>query len=131
MGRIWHICLSRPADCRLRLDVAAVQRRAADVRPVAHAHVVPVLDLSSQLAVRPPPRPGRNEDVPKRRRRFRMAFAAKLRHAPLRAATGAYILSEGLGKMTTDDEEKAKAIHAMGADAYPVLGKIGPKLFLK
>jgi hypothetical protein len=60
-----------------------------------------------------------------------MAFAAKLRHAPLRAATGAYILNEGLGKMTTDDEEKAKAIHAMAADAYPVLGKIEPKLFVK
>ena len=60
-----------------------------------------------------------------------MAFAAKLRRAPLRAATGAYIFNEGLGKVTSDDEEKAKAIHAMAADAYPVLNKIEPKLFLK
>jgi len=60
-----------------------------------------------------------------------MAFAAKLRRAPLRAATGAYILNEGLGKMTANDEEKAKAVHAMASDAYPILGKIDPKLFLK
>ena len=53
-----------------------------------------------------------------------MAFAAKLRRAPLRVATGAYILNEGLGKMRADDEEKAKAVHAMAADAYPLLGKI-------
>src|SRR5690349_16999797 len=58
MGRIWHIRLSRPADCRLCLDVAAVQRWAADVRPVAYAYVVPVLDLRSLLAVRPRPRRG-------------------------------------------------------------------------
>ena len=60
-----------------------------------------------------------------------MSFAAKLRRAPLRASTGAYILNEGLGKLKADDEEKAKAIHAMAADAYPVLNKIDPKLFLK
>jgi uncharacterized membrane protein YphA (DoxX/SURF4 family) len=59
-----------------------------------------------------------------------MAFAAKLRRAPLRIATGAYILNEGVGKLTGDDE-KAKGIHEMASNAYPMLGGIEPRTFLK
>jgi uncharacterized membrane protein YphA (DoxX/SURF4 family) len=59
-----------------------------------------------------------------------MALAAKIRRAPLRIATGAYILNAGLGKLK-GDEETAKGLHGMASGAYPMLGKIDPKLFLK
>jgi uncharacterized membrane protein YphA (DoxX/SURF4 family) len=59
-----------------------------------------------------------------------MSMTAKLRRAPGRIATGAIILQSGLGKLK-GDEATAKAIHGMAAGAYPQLGKIEPKLFLK
>jgi hypothetical protein len=59
-----------------------------------------------------------------------MSLAAKLRRAPLRIATGAFILNAGVGKFSGDDDT-AKALHGMASGAYPVLGKIPPKPFLK
>jgi hypothetical protein len=59
-----------------------------------------------------------------------MSFAAKLRRAPGRLATGALILNSGLGKLK-GDEATAAAIHGMAAGAYPQLAKIEPKMFLK
>jgi hypothetical protein len=59
-----------------------------------------------------------------------MSLAAKLRRAPGRIAAGAFILNSGLTKLR-GDEDTAKAVHGMAAGAYPVLGKLEPKPFLK
>lgn len=59
-----------------------------------------------------------------------MSIAAKLRRAPLRAATGAFILNSGLSKLNVEDEH-AKALHGMAAGAYPVLEKVPAKPFAK
>jgi len=59
-----------------------------------------------------------------------MTLAAKLRRAPGRIVTGAFILNSGLGKLSGDDDT-AKAIHGMASGAYPVLAKVPPKTFLK
>ena len=58
-----------------------------------------------------------------------MSIAAKLRRAPLRLATGAFILNSGLNKFK-GDEPTAQALHGMGAGAYPVLERVKPKQFL-
>ncbi len=47
-----------------------------------------------------------------------MSMAAKLRRAPMRIATGAFILNSGLQKLSADDES-AKGVHGMAAGAYP------------
>jgi hypothetical protein len=60
-----------------------------------------------------------------------MSLAAKLRRAPGRLAAGAYILNAGVGKLTSKNEEQAKALHGMATGTYPFLGKLEPKLFLK
>lgn len=59
-----------------------------------------------------------------------MSLAAKLRRAPLRLTTGAFILNSGVGKWA-GGEEQAKAIHGMAAGAYPALGKMQPPTFLR
>ncbi len=59
-----------------------------------------------------------------------MSLAAKLRRAPVRLATGAYILNSGLGKLKGGPEQAA-GVHGMAAGAYPVLKKVEPTLFLK
>jgi hypothetical protein len=59
-----------------------------------------------------------------------MTLAAKIRRAPMRIATGAFILNSGLGKLGADDET-AKRVHSMAAGAYPMLEKIPPKPFAK
>src|SRR6266496_5169142 len=59
-----------------------------------------------------------------------MTLAARLRRAPVRIATGAFILNTGLTKFR-GDEETAKALHGMASSAFPVLHKIEPKPFLK
>lgn len=58
-----------------------------------------------------------------------MTLAAKMRRAPLRLATGAYILNSGLSKFGMA-EEHAKGVHGMGSGAYPVLQKVPPKPFV-
>jgi uncharacterized membrane protein YphA (DoxX/SURF4 family) len=59
-----------------------------------------------------------------------MSLTAKLRRAPNRLVTGAFILNSGIGKMR-GDEETAKAIHAMASNAYPAFERIDSKLFLR
>ena len=59
-----------------------------------------------------------------------MSMAAKLRRAPARIVTGAFILNSGLQKLQ-GDEETAKAIHGMASGAYPVFGNVEPKTFLR
>lgn len=59
-----------------------------------------------------------------------MALAAKLRRAPVRLATGAYILNSGLGKLTAD-EGTAAYLHAAAANAFPVVKRVGPTVFTK
>jgi hypothetical protein len=59
-----------------------------------------------------------------------MSLASKLRRAPLRITTGAFILNSGLGKLNGDDDT-AKAVHGMATGAYPFLDKVPPKPFLK
>jgi hypothetical protein len=59
-----------------------------------------------------------------------MTLAAKIRRAPLRAATGAFILNAGIGKLSAD-EGTATALHGMAVGAYPLLGKVPPKPFLR
>jgi uncharacterized membrane protein YphA (DoxX/SURF4 family) len=59
-----------------------------------------------------------------------MSLSAKLRRAPARIVTGAFILNSGLGKLKGNDET-AKALHGMAAGAYPALEKVPPNPFLK
>ena len=59
-----------------------------------------------------------------------MSLAAKLRRAPSRAATGAYILNSGLGKLKAD-EATAGGLHGMATGAYPFLSKVSPSVFTK
>lgn len=57
-------------------------------------------------------------------------ISARLRRAPTRIATGAFILNSGLDKLR-GDEETAKNLHHMAGNAYPVLEKMDAKAFLK
>jgi len=59
-----------------------------------------------------------------------MSMTAKMRRAPTRLVTGAYILNAGLGKVR-GNEDTAKAIHGMATNAFPVLDKVEPKIFLR
>lgn len=59
-----------------------------------------------------------------------MSLAAKLRRAPGRAVTGAFILNSGLGKLKAD-EATAGGIHGMATSAYPFLSKVSPTVFTK
>jgi uncharacterized membrane protein YphA (DoxX/SURF4 family) len=59
-----------------------------------------------------------------------MSLSAKLRRAPTRIVTGAFILNSGIGKLKGNDET-AKAIHGMASRAYPALEKVPPNPFLK
>ncbi|HEY2300196.1 MAG TPA: hypothetical protein VGH43_20905 [Jatrophihabitans sp.] len=59
-----------------------------------------------------------------------MTIAAKIRRAPMRVATGAFILNSGLGKLGAEDDV-AKGVHSMATGAYPFVEKIPPKTFTK
>jgi uncharacterized membrane protein YphA (DoxX/SURF4 family) len=59
-----------------------------------------------------------------------MGMAARIRRAPGRLATGAFILNSGLGKLN-GTEDTAKAVHGMAVGAYPALARIEPTTFLK
>lgn len=54
----------------------------------------------------------------------------RLSHIPLRLSTGAYILDSGLKKRDAD-EETAKGLHGMAANAYPFLADMDPQEFVK
>jgi hypothetical protein len=56
-------------------------------------------------------------------------MATKLWHVPVRLATGAVILDQGLGKLGAD-EERAKWLHERATTAFPALfGDMDPKDF--
>jgi uncharacterized membrane protein YphA (DoxX/SURF4 family) len=57
-----------------------------------------------------------------------MSVAAKLRRAPARIVTGAFILDSGISKLN-GDEAKATALHGMACGTYPFLEKVPPKTF--
>ena len=59
-----------------------------------------------------------------------MSLSAKMRRAPLRAVTGAFILSSGVGKLQADEATSAQ-LHGMATGTYPFLGKVNPKVFTK
>jgi regulator of protease activity HflC (stomatin/prohibitin superfamily) len=59
-----------------------------------------------------------------------MSLSAKLRRAPTRIVSGAFILNAGVGKLGGNDET-AQRTHAMASGAYPFLEKVPPKVFLK
>ena len=54
----------------------------------------------------------------------------KLRNAPLRLATGAYILHSGIEKWS-GGEQQAQGVHGMAAGAFPFLKGMQPAVFLK
>ena len=54
----------------------------------------------------------------------------KLRRAPLRLTTGAFILSSGLDKLQ-GDEETAGQLHGFAGGTYPFLKGIEPAKFLR
>ena len=54
----------------------------------------------------------------------------KLRRAPLRLATGAFILSSGLDKWS-GDEQTAAQLHGFAGGTYPFLKGIEPAKFLR
>ena len=54
----------------------------------------------------------------------------KLRRAPLRVTTGAFILSTGLDKWK-GDEQTAAALHGFASGTYPFLKRLDPPKFLK
>jgi hypothetical protein len=57
-----------------------------------------------------------------------MSLSAKLRRAPLRLASGAYILNSGMTKLGAD-EETAKHLQNTASSAYPFLHKVQPMAF--
>jgi uncharacterized membrane protein YphA (DoxX/SURF4 family) len=59
-----------------------------------------------------------------------MGIAAKIRRAPVRAATGAFILNSGVDKLRAGDDH-AKGLHGFASGAYPMVEKIDPKLFTR
>lgn len=59
-----------------------------------------------------------------------MAFMDKVRHLPIRVATGGYILHSGLDKLQAD-EETAKGLHGMASGAFPQLQQLPPERFAK
>lgn len=59
-----------------------------------------------------------------------MTMAGKLRRAPTRIVTGAFILNSGLQKLKGDDDT-AKAVHGMASGAYPAFGTLEPRTFLR
>lgn len=56
-------------------------------------------------------------------------ISARLRRAPVRIATGAFILNSGIGKLR-GDEETAKNVHHMAAGAYPAFENVDSKKFV-
>jgi hypothetical protein len=54
----------------------------------------------------------------------------RARDLPARIATGGYILHSGLEKWH-GDETRAKALHGVASNAFPVLDRIPPERFLR
>lgn len=54
----------------------------------------------------------------------------RVRHLPVRLSTGAFILNEGLGKLSADDET-IKRLHHATAEVYPQVADMDPESFVK
>jgi uncharacterized membrane protein YphA (DoxX/SURF4 family) len=59
-----------------------------------------------------------------------MSISAKLRRAPGRLVTGAYIFNSGVSKFSADDDT-AKALHGMASGTFGFLDKVTPRTFAK
>jgi uncharacterized membrane protein YphA (DoxX/SURF4 family) len=59
-----------------------------------------------------------------------MSLSAKIRRAPVRAVTGAYILNTGIDKIRGSDE-MSKSLHGFASSAFPAFEKIDSKLFTR
>lgn len=59
-----------------------------------------------------------------------MALAAKLRRAPVRLATGAFVLNSGINKLSAD-EGTAAWLQSTAASALPIVKRVPPNLFAK
>jgi hypothetical protein len=59
-----------------------------------------------------------------------MRLTIKPSHLPARIAAGAFILNSGIGKLSAD-EETAAGTHGFATGAYPFLGKLKPKDFVR
>ena len=59
-----------------------------------------------------------------------MRLPVRARDLPARIATGGYILHSGLEKWH-GDETRAKALHGVASNAFPVLQRIPPERFLR
>ena len=57
-------------------------------------------------------------------------MATKLWHVPVRLATGAIILDQGLQKLGAD-EDTAKWLHGQAVHAFPRLAEMDPKEFMQ
>ena len=57
-------------------------------------------------------------------------MATKLRHVPVRLATGAIILDQGLLKLKADDDT-AKWLHGQAVHAFPQFAEMEPKEFVQ
>jgi hypothetical protein len=59
-----------------------------------------------------------------------MRLPVKARHLPPRIAAGAFILNSGVGKLSADEETVAQ-LHGFATGAYPFLGKVKPRDFVR
>jgi len=59
-----------------------------------------------------------------------MGFPVKAAHLPGRLATGGFILSSGLEKLSAD-EQHAAALHGLAVGAYPFLSRLKPGQFVR
>lgn len=59
-----------------------------------------------------------------------MRTPVKIRHLPIRTATGGFILNSGLEKLEADDES-VKRLHGTATAAYPFLEQVEPGTFVK
>lgn len=59
-----------------------------------------------------------------------MGLKIKPHQLPPRIATGAYIIHSGIEKLSAD-EETAAGLHGFATGAYPFLGKLKPKDFVR
>jgi uncharacterized membrane protein YphA (DoxX/SURF4 family) len=59
-----------------------------------------------------------------------MSLSAKIRHAPVRVATGAFILNAGISKFNADDDT-SKSLHGMASGSFPLVEKMDHKVFVK
>lgn len=59
-----------------------------------------------------------------------MSLSAKIRRAPMRVVTGAFILNSGISKFGVDDDT-AKTLHGTAGTTYDVVRNMDPKTFSK